>query len=130
MPEPNLTGIWQGLFSYPRALKAGNFSATLIETSNHLSGSTSELWAHGPRAGETILAMLSGNRIDSMVRFTKTYEGPDQPNHLVEYEGTLTEDFLEIEGRWHIPRSWSGRFLMIRPGGRSVEAARHAFERV
>jgi hypothetical protein len=63
------------------------------------------------------------------VAFTKQYEGPELPNHAVEYEGTLAEDFMEIDGRWFIPGSWAGRFLMIRSGGRSIEAARQAFEK-
>ena len=129
MADTNLTGVWQGLFTYPSLFRAGHFSATLIETSSWLSGSTSELCAYGPRAGETVLAMLSGRRDGMAVRFTKTYEGPAEPNHSVEYEGTLTEDFMEIEGVWIIPGQWAGRFLMIRSGGRSVEAARKAFER-
>ncbi len=128
MAAENLTGVWQGLFTYPRALKAGHFNATLIETANHLSGSTSEMWLWGSRAGETVLAMLSGRRAGNSVTFTKTYEGPEEPNHSVKYEGTLTDDFLEIEGRWFIPGVWAGRFLMIRSGGRSVEVAREAFE--
>jgi hypothetical protein len=73
--------------------------------------------------------MLAGSRSGSIVTFTKSYEGPEKPNHSVEYEGTLTEDSLEIEGRWFIPGNWAGRFLMIRSGGRSVEAARQVFER-
>ena len=126
----NITGIWQGFFTYPSLFRAGQFSATLIETSGSLSGSTSELYPFAPRAGETVLAMLSGRRIGSSVTFIKSYEGPEEPNHAIEYEGTLTDDFLEIEGRWTIPGDWTGRFLMIRPGGRSVEVARKAFERV
>ena len=129
MAGENLTGVWQGLFTYPRRVRAGHFSATLIETVSHLSGSTSEIWASPPRAGETVLAMLSGRRVGSSVTFTKTYEGPERPNHSVEYEGTLTDDFLEIEGRWTITGVWAGRFLMIRSGGRSVEEAREVFER-
>jgi hypothetical protein len=125
----NLTGVWQGLFTYPRYLRAGNFSATLIETASHLSGSTSEICAMGPRRGQTVFAMLSGHRAGNAVVFTKAYEGPERPNHSVEYEGTLTDDFLEIEGRWFIPGNWAGRFLMIRSGGRSVEVAREEFER-
>jgi len=30
------------------------------------------------------------------------------------YAGTLNGDRTEIEGIWTVPRSWSGRFLMIR----------------
>ena len=130
MAEDNLTGIWQGLFSYPTSRKAGNFSATLIETANRITGSTSEVWATGPRVGETVLAMLTGHRNGPLVKFTKAYEGPEKPNHSVEYEGTLTDDFLEIEGRWFVPGNWAGRFLMIRSGGRAVEKAREVFEQI
>ena len=128
MKEPSLTGVWQGLFTYPRRYRAGNFSATLIETARRLSGSTSEICEIGPRCGETVFAVLTGERDGFSVGFTKTYEGPKKPNHAVEYEGTLTEDFMEIEGRWFIPGNWAGRFMMIRSGGRSVEAARKIFE--
>ncbi|HKD48398.1 MAG TPA: hypothetical protein VKB67_12000 [Rhizomicrobium sp.] len=130
MGGENLTGVWQGLFSYTTALRAGQFSATLIETAHQITGSTSEIWASGPRAGETVLAMVCGHRSDKAVSFIKRYEGPEKPNHSVVYEGILDDDFLEIEGRWFIPGSWAGRFLMIRSGGRQLEVAREAFERV
>ena len=129
MSNENLTGVWQGLFTYPAHRRAGNFTAMLIETGASLTGSTSEIWLSPPRAGETILAMLLGRRHDHAVRFTKTYEGPERPNHSIEYEGHLTDDHLEIEGRWFIPGNWAGRFLMIRSGGRAIEVAREAFER-
>jgi hypothetical protein len=127
-PE-NLTGVWQGLFSYPSMYRAAGFTATLIETGRSLTGSTTELAVGGPRHGMAVTAFLSGRRIGSHVTFTKQYEGPEPPNHAVEYEGTLSDDVMEINGRWFIPGSWAGRFLMIRSGGRSVEAARQAFER-
>ena len=124
----NLTGVWQGLFSYPRMYRAAGFTATLIEAGSQLSGTTTEIAALGPRDGMAVSAFLSGRRNGSHVIFTKQYEGPEPPNHAVEYEGALTEDFMEIDGRWFIPGSWAGRFLMIRSGGRSVEEARQAFE--
>lgn len=130
MNEPkNLTGVWQGLFSYPRMYRAAGFTATLIEAGGHLSGSTTEIGVGGPRDGTAVSAFLSGRRTGPRVAFTKQYEGPEPPNHAVEYEGTLTDDGMEIDGRWFIPGSWAGRFLMIRSGGRSVEAAREAFEK-
>jgi hypothetical protein len=129
MANTNLTGVWQGLFTYPSLFRAGQFGATLIESSGLVSGSTSEIYPYAPRAGETVLAMLSGRRVGPSVTFTKTYEGPGEPNHAVEYEGMLTDDFMEIEGFWSIPGNWAGRFLMIRSGGRSVESARKVFER-
>jgi len=125
----NLTGVWQGLFSYPRMYRAAGFTATLIETGSRLTGSTSEIAVLGPRDGMPVTAFLSGRRTRSHVAFTKQYEGPQPPNHAVEYEGTLSDDLMEIDGRWFIPGSWAGRFLMIRSGGRSVEAARESFEK-
>ncbi len=127
-PE-NLTGVWQGLFSYPRMYRAASFTATLIETGSTLTGSTTEIAVAGPRDGMAVSAFLSGRRTGSRVTFTKQYEGPEPPNHAVEYEGALSDDLMEIDGRWFIPGSWAGRFLMIRFGGRSVEAAREAFEK-
>ena len=125
----NLTGVWQGLFSYPRMYRAAGFTATLIETGSSLAGSTTEIVVQGPRDGMAVSAFLSGRRTGSRVTFTKQYEGPEPPNHAVEYEGTLSDDLMEIDGRWFIPGSWAGRFLMICSGGRSVEAAREAFEK-
>ena len=58
----------------------------------------------------------------SAVRFVKTYDG-SKPNYTtVVYEGTVSADATEIEGRWRIPRSWSGKFLMIRSGEQPAEA--------
>jgi hypothetical protein len=130
MGQPdNLTGVWQGLFSYPSRYHAAAFTATLIEAGSGFTGSTTELAVAGPRDGQAVFATLSGRRTGARIVFTKQYEGPLEPNHSVEYEGTLSADFMEIEGRWFIPGDWAGHFLMIRSGGRSVEAAREAFEK-
>ena len=130
MGDPqNLTGVWQGLFSYPRMYRAASFTATLIEAGRTVTGSTAEIAVGGPRDGMAVAAFLSGRRTGSRVVFTKQYEGPEPPNHAVEYEGVLAEEGMEIDGRWFIPGSWAGRFLMIRSGGRSVEQARQAFEK-
>jgi hypothetical protein len=125
----NLTGVWQGLFSYPSRYRAAAFTATLIETGSRFTGSTTEIAVSGPRGGMAVSACLLGSRSGRHLRFTKQYEGPDEPNHAVEYEGALSDDVMEIDGRWFIPGSLSGRFLMIRSGGRSVETARVAFEK-
>jgi len=47
----NLTGVWQGLFSYPRMYRAASFTATLIEAGRTVTGSTAEIAVGGPREG-------------------------------------------------------------------------------
>jgi hypothetical protein len=111
-----LTGLWQGFFSYPRALGPVQFTATLIETQSWLTGTTHELMDVGPHKGETILATLSGSRDGTSIVFDKTYDGSGGQTHTIHYEGTLSEDGTEVEGRWIITASWAGRFLMIRSG--------------
>jgi len=120
-----LTGVWQGFFSYPRALGPVEFTATLIESGSWLTGTTHEPMDVGPSAGQTIYATLSGSRDGTSVVFDKTYDGTGGRTHTIHYEGTLREDGAEIEGRWIIAASWSGRFLMIR-SGRTVPAEKVA----
>jgi len=47
----------------------------------------------------------------------------------VAYEGTLSRDGTEIEGRWSIPPRSSGKFLMIRSTGKAATVARKAMQR-
>ena len=124
----NLTGVWQGLYSYPRASEPVSFVATLIETQSWVSGST-----HEPhrKTGATLCATLLGRREGSAVSFVKSYEQQSAGGYAadVRYEGTVTADATEIEGLWIIRADWSGRFLMIR-GSRDAEAiARKQFVR-
>jgi len=112
----SLTGVWQGFFSYPRALGPVQFTATLIETQSWLTGTTHEPMDVGPNKGETIYATLTGSREGTSVVFDKTYDGSGGRTYTIRYEGTLSEDGVEIEGRWIVHASWAGRFLMIRSG--------------
>lgn len=122
-----LTGIWQGLYFYPRLLEPVSFVATLIETGSRLSGSTHE--PHG-KTGAVLCATLLGRRAGSLVHFVKTYESVgDGYAADVSYEGTLAADHTEIEGRWSIRANWSGRFLMIRGSREAETAARKKFAR-
>ncbi len=118
-----LTGVWQGIYDYP----AGGgptvpFTATLIEAGHSLSGSVHEPCLTHGNPSETLFATLSGARDGSAVRFVKTYDGSNPNYGTVVYEGTVNGDATEIEGRWRIPRSWSGKFLMIRSGEQPAEA--------
>jgi hypothetical protein len=117
----NLTGVWNGLYSYPDG-RSVTFVATLIDSGSTLSGSTHEPCVGGDCPAATLFATLMGSRSGSAVTFRKTYETASPRYGTVNYEGRLNADASEIEGRWTIPGAWSGRFLMIRP----QRAATHA----
>jgi hypothetical protein len=123
----NLTGVWHGLYTYPHGGEGVSFVATLIETTSALSGTTHEPCRIGPPG--TLYATVAGSRRDSAVAFVKTYDGSNPFYRTVAYEGTLSGDGNEIEGRWIVPGSWSGRFLMIRPPSNAVPVSRKAFSR-
>lgn len=129
IPHPaaqSLTGVWHGIYTYPRG-DGVSFVATLIETASAVTGTIHEPCATSP--GDTLFATLAGGRADSAVAFVKTYDGSNPSYRVVEYEGTLSGDGCEIEGRWIVPGSWSGRFLMIRPHTMTAAVLRTAFER-
>jgi hypothetical protein len=125
----NLTGVWHGLYSYPIARAPVSFVATLIETVGAVSGTTHEPCAVGGSPNETLYATLVGSRQDSVVTFVKTYDGANPNYTTVAYEGTLSRDGTEIEGRWIVPGNWSGKFLMIRPAGKHEAISRKVSER-
>ena len=103
-----------------------SFVATLIETASSVSGTTHEPCAVGGRPNETLFATLVGSRQDGAVSFTKTYDGANPLYGTVAYDGRLSGDRTEIEGRWNIPGVWSGKFLMVRSAGKTAQVARKA----
>ena len=125
----SLTGIWHGIYSYPIARAPVSFVAALIETTSAVSGTTHELCTIGGSPNETLYATLLGSRQDRAVSFVKTYDGANPRYSTVAYEGTLSPDGTEIEGRWIVPGNWSGKFLMIRSSGKTEAVARTVFER-
>jgi hypothetical protein len=116
-----LTGVWDGLFSYPRRYASVPFTATILHTGSLITGSIHEHPAEGPTAGQTRLAMIEGGCSASSIWFLKTYEPPPPHGKPISYEGAISPDATEIEGRWTIPGNWSGKFLMMR-SGRGLEA--------
>jgi hypothetical protein len=122
----SLTGVWHGIYSYPREVASVSFVATLIETASAVTGTTHEPCAAGSSPNRTLFATLTGTRHANAVSFTKTYDGDNPHYGTVAYEGRLNGDRTEIEGRWHIPGVWSGKFLMIREQGREVAVSRKA----
>lgn len=124
MPEPfTLTGVWDGQYSYPRGLESVNFTAVILQTGSAFSGTIHEQPTQGPSAGETLNAAIDGEQLGSAVSFTKIYD-PAHKFHgrPILYEGTLSADGNEIDGRWKIPGMWSGKFLMIRSGQPAASA--------
>jgi hypothetical protein len=129
LPTPhNLTGIWHGLYSYPFSRPPVSFVATLIEAGSTVSGTTHEPCDVGGNPGDVLFATLLGRRQGGTVAFLKTYDGSNPNYTRVIYEGRLSADGTEIEGRWVVPGS-SGKFLMIRSAGKEEAVTRKAFER-
>jgi hypothetical protein len=121
--ERNLTGIWNGLYTYPDG-RSTAFVATLIEGGGSLSGTTHEPSTLSASVAATLYASLVGSRRDFSVTFTKTYDRPDVFHQSpVLYEGALNGDGTEIEGRWTIAKVWSGKFLMIRAPGQEMRVS-------
>ncbi|CAN5321626.1 hypothetical protein BH11PSE2_BH11PSE2_01060 [soil metagenome] len=119
----NLTGVWQGLYTYPWGDEEG-FVATLIHTGGTISGSTHEKDGLGMATSPVLYALVEGHCEAEMVTFRKTYDGTGGWTHSVFYDGALSSDGAEIEGRWHIPGDSDGRFLMIRQTGRDEAVTR------
>lgn len=126
---PNLTGCWEGFYTYSQRAIAVGFGATLIETPGWLTGSIQEICTDGPDRGAMICATLEGHRRDHAVSFEKRYEEGELYQNPVHYDGILNDDATEIEGVWRIFPHWTGRFLMIRSGSASIEERREAFEK-
>jgi hypothetical protein len=118
-----------GIYSYATDRAPVSFVATLIETGSAVSGTTHEPCAIGGSPSEILYATVSGSRQDSAVAFVKTYNGANPHYGTVAYEGTLSRDGTEIEGRWMAPGNWSGKFLMIRSAGKTEAVMRTVFER-
>lgn len=126
----SLTGMWRGLFSYPRFHEPNPFDAILVQSGAGISGTTHEPCQVEPMRGRVLYATLIGSRDGAYVSFVKTYDGSAGWTHAVTYDGRLSADGNEIEGRWHVPGQWSGRFLMLRAGNEETAVPRKAHEPV
>jgi len=125
--EQNLTGVWNGLYTYSSGLSV-SFVATLIESGSGLFGSTHEPDVLG--WGGTLTANLTGSQHGSAIAFVKVYDDAGEWYQPVNYEGALNGDASEIEGRWRIADGSAGKFLMIRSPGKEVAVERKRTVRV
>jgi hypothetical protein len=126
----SLTGVWQGLYTYPRINQSVSFVATVIESPGTLTGSTHEPCVFRDGANGTLYASLFGHRHGRNITFLKTYEAAGPNYGAVDYDGRLSADAIEIAGRWIIRGAWSGTFLMIRETGTAAVRTRRARARV
>ena len=133
MQEPgnrqNLSGIWQGLYSYPDGHEPTSFVAVVIDSDAGFSGTTHEQCSFQEIPGGYLYATLRGQRAGSTVTFVKTYDGTGGWEHSVDYEGALNEDGTEIDGQWHLG-VWSGPFLMMRANAKEDAVVRKALQPV
>jgi hypothetical protein len=129
MDNMSLTGIWHGLYSYPSYLEPVYFVATLISFGDSFSGTTHEAIEGRRSARLQVFASVDGSLSGNSVSFTKQYDGTANWTHAVNYDGTLSADRSEIEGRWTIGGEWSGPFLMIRGTKASESVVRKVFEK-
>ena len=113
----DLSGFWHGLFHYPAGQPPVAFTAELRDADGSLLGSTSETGQVGEAAGRTITATVQGRRQGAATLWLKIYDGDYRQYDSVRYEGVVSADGQEIEGRWTVPGNWSGTFLMIRGAG-------------
>ena len=117
----DLSGLWDGLYSYPRILAPVSFVADLKETGGWLTGTTRETAASGSATGQNLSATLQGRRSGSSVKFLKLYDGSVPGFDSVAYEGNVSADGTEIDGRWTAIGNWSGTFFDDSlPGGRRI----------
>ena len=128
--QKDLTGVWDGLSSYPRAYQPTPFTTAILQVGSAISGSTHEVCNNGRWGGRHLSAVIVGARSGDAVRFIKTYEAEGYNRRPVTYEGALSADGVEIEGTWTVLGSWSGKFLMIRSGRNGVAAEERRREKV
>jgi len=122
----NLTGLWRGQYDYPIRRQPVSFTAAITETGAWITGTTEEIATGYEARGRVLTATLQGRRLGGAVKFLKLYDAAMRSYDAVAYEGRLSPDGREIDGRWTIPGNWSGTFLMVRAGEAEVEEALEA----
>ena len=129
--QHDLSGTWQGRYSYFGPGEPVAFVAVVIDAAGSLGGTTHERCSDGEAPGGYLYATLSGRHAGSAVTFIKTYDGTGGWSHSVDYEGTINEDGTAISGRWRLQDEWgagTGPFLMMRASGKEDAVVRKALQ--
>ena len=125
----DLSGVWSGVYRFPRLRPPVNFSATLTHAGEWLSGGIAEKVFAG-LAHTVLTSTVMGRCSGSEVTFMKTYDRQVGGYDAVSYSGTVDARGLEISGVWSIPGNWSGTFTMVRARGTDEAVEREAVETV
>ena len=126
--ETDLTGEWTGMYSYPRDYPPNAFEASIRDCGGVITGVFHERAEFAKRSGIHQHAVIEGVRTGSEVRWVKIYD--DLTRDTPHYRGTILPGGDEIEGQWHIPGSWSGRFMMIRRCEEAIASEREVSEEI
>lgn len=120
----SLSGAWSGAYRFPGdARPEVVFNVQIEEVGGAFTGSLQEPNVYGFAPGDVVTADIEGVRTGQSVTFTKFYDGSGGMAHAVRYEGQADESLSRIDGKWSIPRDWSGTFFMVRDDdGEAVEA--------
>ena len=125
----DLSGTWQGLYSYTDGREPVAFVAVLIDAAGSLGGTTHERFDFVDGHQGYQYATLSGQRTGSGVTFVKTYDGSGEWVHSVDYDGAVNEDGTEITGQWQVQDEGGlgiGPFLMMRANSKEDAVIRRA----
>ena len=116
----DLSGHWDGTYAYPSALQPIPFHLELRDSGGGLAGEVIEPAPDYLPPGEMV-AVITGIREGSSVRFTKIYDSLEHFLDPVLYEGVVDDEECEISGTWTIGPGWSGTFVMTRPKKEEAE---------
>ena len=123
----SLTGSWSGAYRFPNdARPEVVFNAQIEEVGGAFTGALQEPNAYGYTSGDVVTSDIEGVRTGQTVVFTKFYDGSGGMAHAVRYEGAADPDLSRIDGKWSIPRDWSGTFFMVRDDSAEEAAVERA----
>jgi hypothetical protein len=126
----DVSGDWTGVFNYPRDYPPVAFKAALSEGGGWITGTVEEGSAKELGPPRRLGASIQGRRLGAAVIWLKLYDEASAQHDAVAYEGELSADGEEISGRWSIPDSWSGTFLMVRDAKTGAARARGKSARI
>jgi hypothetical protein len=123
----SLSGSWSGAYRFPNdARPEVVFNVQIDEVEGAFLGSLQEPNVYGRASGSVVTADIEGVRTGQSVTFTKFYDGSGGMAHAVRYEGTADANLSRVDGKWSIPRDWSGTFFMVRDDGAAETAVERA----